>query len=136
VCWRRRGQRIDPLRPADRAAHREGILFLYLESLSPRWLMALRSAIATVALFAIAIVLGRLALAPRTDVPVLLSITLLHMVGSVVGSRQCVACGADLEGRQGVACSDKCRAARWRRQRETTRQVRDREIRELLEAAM
>ena len=98
--------------------------------------MALRSAIATVALFAIAIVLGRLALAPQTDVPVLLSITLLHMVGSVVGSRQCVACGADLEGRQGVACSDKCRAARWRRQRETTRQVRDREIRELLEAAM
>ena len=90
----------------------------------------------TVALFAIAIVLGRLALPPRTDVPVLLSITLLHMVGSVVGSRQCVACGADLEGRQGVACSDKCRAARWRRQRETTRQVRDREIRELLEAAM
>ena len=45
-------------------------------------------------------------------------------------------CGADLEGRQGVTCSDKCRAARWRRQRETTRQVRDREIRELLEAAM
>ena len=67
MCWRRRGQRIDPLRPADRAAHREGILFLVivvvawgltwpvnkviLESLSPLWMMALRSAIATVALF-------------------------------------------------------------------------------------
>lgn len=100
MCWRRRGQRIDPLRPADRAAHREGILFLVivvvawgltwpvnkviLESLSPLWMMALRSAIATVALFAIAILLGRLALPPRTDVPVLLSITLLHMVGFAV----------------------------------------------------
>ena len=55
-----------------------------LESLSPLWMMALRSAIATVALFAIAIVLGRLALPPRTDVPVLLSIALLHMVGFAV----------------------------------------------------
>ena len=43
--------------------------------------MALRSAIATVALFAIALALGRLALPPRADLPVLLSITLLHMVG-------------------------------------------------------
>ena len=89
-----------PRTPADRAAHREGILFLIivvvawgltwpvnkviLESLSPLWMMALRSAIATAALFAIAIVLGRLALPPRTDVPVLLSITLLHMVGFAV----------------------------------------------------
>jgi hypothetical protein len=40
-----------------------------------------------------------------------------------------------LRGRQTV-CSGKCRAARWRRQRETTREARDREIRELLEAAL
>ena len=88
------------MRPADRAAHREGVLFLVivvvawgltwpvnkviLETLSPLWMMALRSAIATVALFAIAIPLGRLALPPRADLPVLLSITLLHMVGFAV----------------------------------------------------
>ena len=88
------------MRPADRAAHREGVLFLIivvvawgltwpvnkvlLESLSPLWMMALRSAIATVALFAISIALGRLALPPRADLPVLLSITVLHMVGFAV----------------------------------------------------
>lgn len=82
------------------AAQREGLFFLVivvvawgltwpvnkviLESLSPLWMMALRSAIATVALFAISIPLGRLALPPRGDVPVLLSITLLHMVGFAV----------------------------------------------------
>lgn len=52
-----------------------------LESLSPFWLMALRSALATVALFAIAGVRGRLAPPPRADLPVVLSITLLHMIG-------------------------------------------------------
>jgi len=52
-----------------------------LESLSPLWMMALRSAIATVALFALAAALGRLARPPRADRPVLLSITLLHMIG-------------------------------------------------------
>jgi drug/metabolite transporter (DMT)-like permease len=52
-----------------------------LESLSPFWLMALRSALATVALFAIAGARGRLAPPPRADLPVVLSITLLHMVG-------------------------------------------------------
>jgi drug/metabolite transporter (DMT)-like permease len=52
-----------------------------LETLSPLWLMALRSAIATLALFAIAAGLGRLARPPRADLPVLLSITVLHMVG-------------------------------------------------------
>jgi drug/metabolite transporter (DMT)-like permease len=52
-----------------------------LQSLSPLWMMSLRSAIATVALFAIAAILGRLARPPRADLPVLLSITLLHMVG-------------------------------------------------------
>lgn len=55
-----------------------------LDVLSPLWLMALRSAIATVALFAIAIALGRLARPPRADLPVLLSIALLHMVGFAV----------------------------------------------------
>jgi drug/metabolite transporter (DMT)-like permease len=54
---------------------------LLLESLPPLWLLAVRSAIATVALFAIAVARGRLALPPRADLPVLLSITLLHMVG-------------------------------------------------------
>ena len=52
-----------------------------LESFSPLWLMAVRSALATFALFAIAAARGRLAPPPRADVPVLLSITLLHMVG-------------------------------------------------------
>jgi drug/metabolite transporter (DMT)-like permease len=52
-----------------------------LESLSPLWLMALRSALATVALFAIAGARGRLAPPPRADLPVVLSITLLHMIG-------------------------------------------------------
>ncbi len=86
--------------PYDRAAHREGVLFLttvvvawglvwpvnkvILEVLSPLWLIALRSAIATVALFAISLALRRFALPPRADLPVLLSITLLHMVGFAV----------------------------------------------------
>ena len=52
-----------------------------LHSLSPLWLLSLRSAIAAVALLAIAAALGRLARPPRADVPVVLSITLLHMVG-------------------------------------------------------
>jgi drug/metabolite transporter (DMT)-like permease len=52
-----------------------------LEDLSPAWMMALRSAIATVGLFAIALARGRLAVPPRADLPVVLSITLLHMVG-------------------------------------------------------
>src|SRR5262245_3138850 len=43
--------------------------------------MALRSAIGTVVMFAVSIALGRLARPPRADLPVLLSITLLHMVG-------------------------------------------------------
>jgi drug/metabolite transporter (DMT)-like permease len=88
------------VRPAERAARREGALFLItvvvawgltwpvnkllLESLSPLWMMALRSAIAAAALFAISIALGRLAWPPRADLPVLLSITLLHMVGFAV----------------------------------------------------
>ena len=85
---------------AERARRREGALLLVvvvvawgltwpvnkviLESLSPLWMAALRSAIATVALFLIAILRGRLVVPLRHDVPVLLSITLLHMVGFVV----------------------------------------------------
>jgi drug/metabolite transporter (DMT)-like permease len=88
------------VRPGDRAAHREGVAFLIvvviawgltwpvnkviLESLSPLWMMALRSAIATVALFAISIALGRLARPARGDLPVVFSIALLHMVGFAV----------------------------------------------------
>ena len=52
-----------------------------LASLSPIWAVSLRSAIATIALFVLQAAGGRLALPPRGDLPVLLSITLLHMVG-------------------------------------------------------
>ncbi|HSE03986.1 MAG TPA: DMT family transporter [Methylomirabilota bacterium] len=52
-----------------------------LDTLSPLWAVALRSAIATVALFALTAWRGRITLPPRQDLPVLLSITLLHMVG-------------------------------------------------------
>ena len=52
-----------------------------LASLPPIWAVSFRSAIATVALFALQGAGGRLALPPRGDLPVLISITLLHMVG-------------------------------------------------------
>jgi drug/metabolite transporter (DMT)-like permease len=52
-----------------------------LQSLSPLWALSLRSVIATVTLFMIAAGLGRLRRPPRADLPVLLSIALLHMVG-------------------------------------------------------
>jgi drug/metabolite transporter (DMT)-like permease len=52
-----------------------------LATLSPLWAVTLRSAIATVALFALTAWRGRVTLPPRGDLPVLLSITLLHMVG-------------------------------------------------------
>ena len=55
-----------------------------LATVSPLWTVALRSAIAAVAMFALAVVLRRLIVPPRGDVPVLLSITLLHMVGFTV----------------------------------------------------
>jgi drug/metabolite transporter (DMT)-like permease len=58
-----------------------------LASLSPIWTVAIRSGIGASALFALSIALGRLAVPPRADVPVLLSLALLHMVGfSVLGS--------------------------------------------------
>lgn len=85
---------------AERATRREGVVALVLvvvlwgltwpvnkvilESLSPFWMAALRAAIATVALFVMATSRGRLVVPTRADVPVLLSITLLHMVGFVV----------------------------------------------------
>jgi drug/metabolite transporter (DMT)-like permease len=83
-----------------RAEHREGILLLVtvvvawgltwpvnkvvLLSVPPLWTVAFRSAIATLALFALCLALGRLSPPPRGDLPVVLSITLLHMVGFTV----------------------------------------------------
>jgi drug/metabolite transporter (DMT)-like permease len=55
-----------------------------LYHLTPLSAVALRSAIATVALFAIAAAQRRLAVPSRGDLPVLLSICLLHMVGYAV----------------------------------------------------
>src|SRR5258705_499188 len=52
-----------------------------LESLPPVWTVALRTAIGMLSLFAIALMRGRLPRPARADLPVLLSITLLHMVG-------------------------------------------------------
>ena len=54
----------------------------------------------------------------------------------VVGSLRCEVCGAGLQGRQKVACSDKCRAERWRRARAGKADRRLTEVRELLEAAL
>jgi drug/metabolite transporter (DMT)-like permease len=54
---------------------------LILSSLSSLWLVALRSIVGAVALFALATALGRLRRPPRADVPVMLSLALLHMVG-------------------------------------------------------
>jgi drug/metabolite transporter (DMT)-like permease len=55
-----------------------------LATVPPLWTVALRTSIAAVAMFALAIVLRRLVVPPRGDLPVLLSITLLHMVGFTV----------------------------------------------------
>lgn len=52
-----------------------------LQSLSPLWSVALRSALAAVVLFAITAWRGQLAPPRRADLPIVLSITLLHMVG-------------------------------------------------------
>lgn len=52
-----------------------------LESFSPLWAIAIRSAIATVVLIIIALARDRLVLPPPADVPVVLSLALLHMVG-------------------------------------------------------
>lgn len=52
-----------------------------LLQLSPLWAVTLRSAVATLALFALTAARGRVTLPPAGDLPVLVSITLLHMVG-------------------------------------------------------
>lgn len=81
----------------DRVRYREGLLMLVtvvlswgsvwpvhkeiLESLPPLWLVTWRSAIAAVVVFAIALGRGHLPRPGRADVPIVLSITLLHMVG-------------------------------------------------------
>lgn len=55
-----------------------------LETLPPVWTMAFRSALGTLTLFAIAVARRRVVLPPRADLPVVLSISLLHMVGFAV----------------------------------------------------
>ena len=57
---------------------------LILESMSPYWLVTIRSAIAALALLLIALPGRKLVVPPRADLPVLLSITCLHMVGFAV----------------------------------------------------
>ncbi len=51
-----------------------------VHSVSPLWTTTIRSAIATAALFALLIARGQLTMPRRGDVPVILSIALLHMV--------------------------------------------------------
>jgi len=57
---------------------------LVLATVPPLWAVTLRSVIAAAVMFVLAAALGRLHLPPREDLPVLLSITLLHMVGFTV----------------------------------------------------
>jgi drug/metabolite transporter (DMT)-like permease len=57
---------------------------LVLLSVPPLWAVALRASIGTVAVFVLSLALGRLAPPPRGDLPVLLSNSLLHMVGFAV----------------------------------------------------
>jgi drug/metabolite transporter (DMT)-like permease len=52
-----------------------------LGSVPPLWAVAVRTAIGSVILFLLAALQRRLSLPPRGDLPVLMSITLLHMVG-------------------------------------------------------
>jgi drug/metabolite transporter (DMT)-like permease len=52
-----------------------------LAVLSPWWMLALRSIVATVCTFLIVAASGRLIRPPRADRPILISIALLHMVG-------------------------------------------------------
>ena len=52
-----------------------------LESLSPLWMVALRSIISAAVLLPLMVILERLRLPNRCDIPILLSISLLHMVG-------------------------------------------------------
>ena len=50
---------------------------------------------------------------------------------SVVGFRQCPVCGAALTGRQVVACSEKCRAIRWRERQAQARAAQDQRLEEV-----
>ena len=52
-----------------------------LATVPPLWSVAIRTVIGGVALFVLAVATRRLVRPPRADLPVLLSITLLHMVG-------------------------------------------------------
>ncbi len=54
---------------------------LILASVPPLWTVAFRSAIGCVAMLAIGLIARRLAWPPRADMPVLVGIALLHMVG-------------------------------------------------------
>ncbi len=55
-----------------------------MESMSPYWMSAFRAAIATTMLLAVALPRGRMVVPTLQDIPVVLSITLLHMVGFAV----------------------------------------------------
>ena len=57
---------------------------LVLMSVPPLWAVSLRTIIASATMFVLAIALRRLIIPPREDLPVLLSITLCHMVGFTV----------------------------------------------------
>jgi drug/metabolite transporter (DMT)-like permease len=58
-----------------------------VETVPPVWAVALRTAIGGAAMFALALATGRLRRPPRADLPILVSITLLHIVGfSVLSS--------------------------------------------------
>jgi drug/metabolite transporter (DMT)-like permease len=57
---------------------------LVLAAVPPLWAVTLRSVIAAVVMFLLASAIGRLHVPPREDLPVLLSITLLHIVGFTV----------------------------------------------------
>jgi len=50
-------------------------------TVAPLWAVAIRTGIGALAMFGLALVAGRLVRPPRADVPVLLSVTVLHMVG-------------------------------------------------------
>lgn len=55
-----------------------------LEVLSPWWMLPLRALVATLSIFLIVAASGRLRRPPRADAPILISITLLHMVGFAI----------------------------------------------------